>query len=322
MSTTDSQPQPLIPAIERDFLIAELNPELRLRRTNRGGNEIYVFHASQAPYTMQELGRLREEAFRYHGGGTGKSCDIDEYDLDADGYLQLIVWDPVDRAIIGGYRFMLGDRVKVGTDGVPKLATAELFRFSPKFIEEYLPYTVELGRSFVAKGYQSTEKGSKAIFALDNLWDGIGALTVEYPQIRYFYGKVTMYTHYNREARNLLLYFLRKHFADTEKLITPIVPLQIEIDEARAESLFPSDDYSENYKVLNRIIRALGISIPPLVNSYMNLSPEMRVFGTVFNEHFGQVEETGIFIAVDRILDEKKKRHIESYRKEKANGKA
>ncbi|MDY6122252.1 MAG: GNAT family N-acyltransferase [Porphyromonas sp.] len=322
MNNSYSGTQPLIAPVEPHLISSELCAKRRLRHTNRGGNEIYVFRAHEAPNTMKELGRLREEAFRHHGGGTGKASDIDEYDLDPNGYQQLIVWDPTDKSIIGGYRFILGNQVEISPSGVPRLATAELFDFSSRFIRDYLPYTVELGRSFVAKGYQSTEKGSKAIFALDNLWDGIGALTIENPQIKYFYGKVTMYKQYNREARNLLLYFLQKHFADRDGLIKPQKPLDIDIDEAHASRIFPSDDFRENYKVLNRMIRALNISIPPLINSYMSLSPEMKVFGTVLNDHFGHVEETGIFIAIDRILEDKKKRHIDSYCRDKENGRA
>ena len=107
-STKMSMPA-LIPPIEKELIRAELTPDKLLRKTNKGGNEIYVFHASTAPETMREIGRLREEAFRFYGGGTGKACDVDEFDLAEDGYRQLIVWDPVEGAILGGYRFIFGD---------------------------------------------------------------------------------------------------------------------------------------------------------------------------------------------------------------------
>ena len=186
---------PIIAPVSADLIRQELTPDKLLRATNKGGNEIYVFHASTAPETMREIGRLREEAFRFYGGGTGRDCDVDEFDLADDGYRQLIVWDPAEGAILGGYRFMFGDEVQIDeATGRPRLATAELFEFSPRFLADYLPVTIELGRSFVSLPYQSTRMGAKSLFALDNLWDGLGALTVLNPAMKYFYGKVTMFT--------------------------------------------------------------------------------------------------------------------------------
>lgn len=305
--------QPIIPPVDIALIKAELTPDLYLRSTNKAGNEIYIFRASDAPHTMQEIGRLREEAFRYYGGGTGKAVDIDDFDTDPDGYMQLIVWDPSEEAILGGYRFIFGSDVKVGADGRPHLATGEMFNFSEQFMVEYLPHTIELGRSFVSLPYQSTRMGSKSMFALDNLWDGIGALTVINPEMKYFYGKVTMYANYNREARNLILYFLDKHFHDHEQLVVPIEPLPIEVDPERMRTMFPTDNFKANYRTLNKYVREIGINVPPLVSAYMSLSPEMRVFGTAINHEFGAVEETGILIAVDKILQDKRDRHINTF---------
>ena len=265
---------------------------------------------------MKEIGRLREIAFRAAGGGTGKSMDLDEYDLMENPYQQLIVWDPEAEEILGGYRYLLGDEVEFDADGKPLLATAHMFNFSEKFLKDYLPTTIELGRSFVTLEYQSTRAGSKGLFALDNLWDGLGALTVVMPQVKYFFGKMTMYPSYNRFGRDMILYFLKKHFNDKDKLITPMQPLLIETDEKVLEKLFCYDTFKEDYKVLNTEVRKLGYNIPPLVNAYMSLSPTMRMFGTAINDGFGDVEETGILIAVDEILEEKRVRHIESYLRE------
>lgn len=306
--------KPIIAPVSIELIRKELTPELFLRHTNKADNEIYIFKANDAPHTMREIGRLREEAFRYYGGGTGKDVDIDEFDTDPDGYMQLIVWDPNEQAILGGYRFIFGSDVRLDKHGRPHLATGEMFNFSQQFIQEYLPHTIELGRSFVSLPYQSTLMGAKSMFALDNLWDGIGALTVLNPDMKYFYGKVTMYSNYNRYARNLILYFLDKHFHDSEQLVTPIAPLPIDIDPNLVAELFPSDNFKQNYRTLNKEVRRLGINIPPLVSAYMSLSPEMRVFGTAINDGFGAVEETGILIAVDKILEEKRARHILSFR--------
>ena len=308
----------VIPKIDRQILKSELSSEKLFRKTNKSNNEIYLFTAQTAPNLMLEVGRLREIAFRYYGGGTGKSIDLDDFDTMDVPYKQLIVWDPVSEEILGGYRFRWGNEITINSNGQPdNIATAELFHFSPEFISNYLPKMVELGRSFVSLDYQSTKFGSKGLFALDNLWDGLGALSVLDSNIRYFFGKVTMYNTYNVEARNLILYFLEKYFKDKDLLITPVHPLQADFDYEKMRKLFQKKSYKDDYKILNTEVRKYGINIPPLVSAYMNLSPSMRVFGTAVNEEFGAVEETGILIDIHDIFEDKKKRHIDSFLSEK-----
>lgn len=303
----------IIEPISKELLKAELTEDKRLRMTNKSNNQIYIITAQDSPNTMKEIGRLREIAFRAAGGGTGMSMDIDEYDTMDHPYKQLIVWNPEAEEILGGYRYILGTDVRFDEHGAPILATSHMFHFSEKFLKEYLPTTIELGRSFVTLEYQSTRAGSKGLFALDNLWDGLGALTVIMPNVKYFFGKVTMYPSYNRKGRDMILYFLRKHFGDKENLIVPMEPLQLESDEKELAALFCKDTFKDDYKILNGEIRKLGYNIPPLVNAYMSLSPTMRMFGTAINYGFGDVEETGILIAVDEILAEKRMRHIQSF---------
>lgn len=303
----------IIDPIDSRLIEAELTPDKFLRETNKGNNEIYIVDGRECQATMREIGRLRELAFRSAGGGTGKNCDIDEFDLMNPPCRQLIVWDPVSKLILGGYRFILGRDIKVDEKGKPRIATSHMFEFSERFVKEYLPATIELGRSFVRLEYQSSKAGAKAIFALDNLWDGLGALTVDYPEIKYLFGKMTMYPNYHRECRDMILYFLHKHFPDTETLVRPINPCATSIDVKAMQRLFTSNDFKEDYKILNHTIRDFGFNIPPLVNSYMSLSPTMKMFGTAINDEFGDVEESGIFFAISDIFEEKKRRHIGSY---------
>ena len=305
--------QPIIQPIDKEVLKSELTPDKRLRMTNKSNNEIYVITAHNAPNVMQEIGRLREIAFREAGGGTGKEVDIDEFDTCERCYKQLIVWNPEAEEIIGGYRYLLGTDWEYDDKGQPILATSHMFHFSEKFIKDYAPQTVELGRSFVSLPYQSSRMGAKSLFALDNLWDGLGALTVIRPNIRYYFGKMTMYPSYIRKGRDMILYFLKKHFDDKEHLIIPMKPLQLESDVREFEALFSGKNFKDDYRILNREIRKLGYNIPPLVNAYMSLSPTMKLFGTAINYGFGDVEETGILIAVDEILEEKRQRHIDSF---------
>lgn len=306
----------IIAPIPKEVLLSELTEDKRLRFTNKSNNVIYIVTWQDSPNVVKEIGRLREIAFRAAGGGTGKALDLDEFDTMENPYKQLIVWNPEKNEIIGGYRYILGTDVRMDEHGHPLLATAHMFEFSEKFLKEYLPSTIELGRSFVSLEYQSTRAGSKAIFALDNLWDGLGALTVIMPSVKYFFGKMTMYPSYHRQGRDMILYFLKKHFADKDNLIFPTTPLEIETDASFLSALFCKEDFKEDYKILNTEVRKLGYNIPPLVNAYMNLSPTMRLFGTAINDGFGDVEETGILIAVDEILEEKRMRHIDSFVKE------
>ena len=309
--------QEIIGPVDKALIKAELTPERQLRMTNKSHNEIYIVDIHNAPNVVNEIGRLREMVFREAGGGTGKPVDLDEFDTKDNCYKQLIVWDPEEEEIIGGYRYFRGTDADFDADGQPILATSHMFRFSEKFISEYLPKTIELGRSFVSLGYQNTGKRpSKSLFALDNLWDGLGALTVVQPDMKYLFGKMTMYPSYIRRGRDMILYFLKKHFEDKENLVEPYHPLKIEADPKELEALFCESKFKDDYRILNREVRAMGYNIPPLVNAYMGLSPTMKFFGTAINDEFGDVEETGILIAVDEILEEKRMRHIDSYIKE------
>ncbi|MBE6182002.1 MAG: GNAT family N-acetyltransferase [Rikenellaceae bacterium] len=297
------EPQPIIPPVARDLLKAELTPARKVRDTNKAGNEIYVFVANECPSLMREVGRLREEAFRGGGGGTGKELDIDEADLAGGGYCQLIVWDPVAEEIIGGYRFIV-----CNSPNPQHLSTEHYFRFSNRFREKYLPRTIELGRSFVQPAYQ-VRHNPKSIYALDNLWDGLGALIVLYPQAKYLFGKVTMYTSYKSVARNALIWFLRRYFPDREHLMEGIHPVKLDLDDPYYAELFTGENYMENYRILLQKIREFNEHIPPLINAYMNLSPTMKVFDTVVNPDFGNVEETGILVTIADIYPEKRMRY-------------
>ena len=298
--------EPVIEPVDRKLIIKELTKEKFIRVTRKGRNYLYEVTAHDSPNVMKEIGRLREISFRLAGGGTGKSIDIDEYDVDPhEPYRQLIVWDPKDKEIIGGYRY-----IHCGGLDIEKMATRELFDFSDEFVKSYMPFTIELGRSFVQPNYQSTSINRKSLYALDNLWDGLGALIVKYPNIKYFFGKVTMYTSYNPRARNMLLNFLNRYFPDNHSLVRPITPLECDMDNPYFTELFVDKEYKDGYKVLQKEIKNHGEHIPPLINSYMNLSPSMKVFGTAINHGFGGVEETGILVKIPDMYPEKVDRYI------------
>lgn len=303
----------VIPPVKKELLLAELTEETFVRKTNKGGNLLYIIDDKNSPNLLREIGRLREVAFRAAGGGTGKDCDLDEYDTGEKAYQQLIVWDPDQQEILGGYRFLICRAESCCINGDVQLATAKLFNFSDKFKQDYLPHMIELGRSFVQPMYQSTALRRKGLYALDNLWDGLGTLIMDNPEIKYLFGKVTMYLHYQQEARDMILFFLNKHFPDTDKMVVPKEPITFNMERKKLNTLFSGKDYKEDYKILSKEVRAKGENIPPLINAYMNLSPSMKSFGTVLNKGFGEVEETGIMITINDLYKEKVERHLSNY---------
>lgn len=301
----------IIPPVDVKLLEQELTGDRFVKNTRNGNNQIYIVDYHNAPNTMLEIGRLRELTFRDAGGGTGKSADIDEFDtMEKSFFKQLLVWNPREKKIVGGYRFIHGVHTEPDHEFQVLTPTAELFRFSREFTENYWPKTIELGRSYVQPAYQPLNDLRKGMFALDNIWDGLGAIITLNPDVEYFFGKITMYTSFNRFARDLILYFLNKYFPDPDKLVYPIEPLPYWHKEEELAAVFTGESYDENNKILNLEVRKTKENIPPLVNAYMNLTSTMRTFGTADNPGFGSVEETGILITIDDIYDFKKERHL------------
>lgn len=295
---------------------AELTKDKFLKHTNWANREVYVVDAHNSPYTMAEIGRLRSLTFNSAGKGSfiiqqirgSLKLDIDRFDTMAKPYQQLIVYDPNDDEIIGGYRFIDGKDVVFDKKNVPQVSTNEIFNFSDKFKKDYLPNILELGRSFVQPKYQSSRSG---IFSLDNLWDGIGGVAKQRENLLGFWGKVTMYKNYNMEARDHILYFLDKFYGDKENLVRPFSPIKIKRKIEPIAELFKDLSSEEAYRVLNKKVRELGENIPPLLNSYIKLSPSMIYFGASTNTYFGNTEELGIFIKLSDIYPDKKDRHLQ-----------
>jgi len=314
--------QEIIPAIDRAILRKELTPERFLRYTNNGNNHIYLVDYHLAPNTLKEIGRLRELTFRAAGGGTGLSMDLDDNDTDQNCYQQLITWNPEDEEIVAGYRLIKCRHAGLDKNGKMNLSTAHLFSFSERFLQDYIPHTIELGRSFVQPKYQPGLNNRKGLFSLDNLWDGLGAVVMLNQDIRFLFGKVTMYPHFNRFGRDILLYFMHHYFPDKDQLVRPLPHLKLsyETEPKGFEGLFDGMDYKDGYKLLNSRIRSLGENIPPLINTYMNLSPTMKTFGTALNDEFGAVEETGILITLADIHESKKQRHLETFERDRVFG--
>jgi len=311
----------IIPPVKKELLKAELSPDKFLRYSNNGDNLVYLVDYHSAPNVVREIGRLRELTFRAAGGGTGMALDLDENDTCDNCYKQLLTWNSEDEEIVAGYRLIKCAKA-IEPDGSLNLSTTHLFDFSEKFIQEYIPQTIELGRSFVQPKYQPALDNRKGIFSLDNLWDGLGAVVLLNPDVKFLFGKVTMYPHYNREARDLLLRFMNHYFPDNERLVWPKQGKALGYETAigTIANPFKRLEYKEGYKELNSKIRANGENIPPLINTYMNLSPSMMTFGTALNDEFGEVEETGILIRLDDVYESKKHRHMDTFERDRVFG--
>jgi len=305
----------IIDPVPVELLKAELTADKKLEDTNKGHNELYIVTWQDSPNVVTEIGRLREEAFRTAGGSTGNAIDLDEYDKMERPYKQLIVWDPDDEAIIGGYRFLFGSEATFGEDGQPLLASSHQFYFSPKFIQDYLPHVMELGRSFVSPAYQSSKAGAKSIFAMDNLWDGLVAIIMTNPSILYFFGKITIYPSFDHISRDLLYHFMWKHFGDKEELVRPwpdqnVMPTS---DPDLMDLILNQDELMDDYKLLKTAIRRRGANIPPNFSVYVSITPKMHMFGTAVNRPMHNIEDSAILIPFDEIYHEKKIRHVGAY---------
>lgn len=306
----------IIAPIDRIKLIKELTKDKFAGFTNKGKNEIYIFDYRNSPNLMLEAARLREVSFRSAGGGTGNLLDLDIYDMQPNPYKQLIVWNPEDKEIIGGYRYALANEVSLKGKKLSNLVINTHFELSNGFIRNYLPHSIELGRAFVQPRYQLKNSGINSLFALDNLWDGLGILIVKNPQIKFFYGKVTIFNNLNPEAKKLLLTFLHTHFEDYS-IMRPKNPVEIQNYDTKILKHSHASGFEEELKLLNSQFRNMGISIPPLINSYIQLSPTLKVFGTYHDNGFGNVDETGIMITIADIYPNKVDRHIKKYIKER-----
>ena len=304
---------PIIDPVDINLLKSELNEKTFLRHTNRGNNEIYVVNNEVAPNVLKEIGRLREVSFRAVGGGSGTPCDMDHFDLEDKACFQLLVWNPEADEIIGGYRFTRWGMASFHENGQPYVNTEHLFDFSQEFIDTYFPYCLEMARAFIQPKSQSAEGGRKALFALDNLWDGIGGLVAQDPSIRYLAGKVTIYSSSPDMSRKAMVYYLDMCFGDREGLLVSKRPETCTPEEsAFFREMFNGADYKENYQILNNYVKSFGDTIPPLIHSYIGLSPTMKTFGTTFDPDFGDCYDTAMMITISDIYQEKHERYIDS----------
>ncbi|HCB51596.1 TPA: hemolysin [Patescibacteria group bacterium] len=303
----------IIDPVGKEQLLHELLSARFIKQANRGNNlNIYTFDAKESPNLMREVARLREESFRLVGGGTGKSFDMDYFDTHFD---QLIVWDSANNKIVGGYRIQLLSTLmdqynihKQKRSDISPLAT--YFSFSKKFVDKYLNYSAELGRSFVSVSYQ------KSPFALEALFDGLGAWIQQKNAsasflkkinrwrlpVTYLIGKITLYPNFG--DLDPIYHFMDRYF-ESRNIIKPKGPYGVirPYKELTDDIVFTGNFKADFTMIVKRF------NAPVLVGQYGKLSPKMLCLGTILNKDFGATEETAILIKVPRIYPEYLKRY-------------
>jgi len=306
---------PLIKPVSRKLLCDELTTDRLIRPTRIGNNQVYIFTAHKAPNLMQEVGRLRELTFRDAGAGFGTAVDIDHFDTDEYPCRQLIVWDPVMEEIIGGYRFNIFHNFKGKPLRDIPLANKSLYSISNTFTNEYIPYLVELARAFIQPKYQPKLAGRKAAFSLDNIWDGLGALVVKYPFIRYFFGRLTFFSNYDPTVRDLAFYFFAKHLQGNPALLSAKKPFEFPTLSNDLEKVIGGSSIKDDFTKLNQAAKNHGTTIPPLVKSYFNVSGTLRVFEPVFDSYFASSYAAAILVTIADVYPAFVKRYIAPYQR-------
>lgn len=297
----------IIEPINREKLITELKFCKFIKHTFRSKNEIYSFVNTDAPTIMLEVGRLREEAFRSIGYGTGDIVDLDDHDMGVSAYRQIFIWNPNTLEITGGCRYAIGANYLQQVD---RLSMAKSFLYSRKFKSEYLPYSIELGRAWVNPAYQSMSSISNPTSALNNLWEGIGAIISENKNVRYLYGKVVIPENYNPTARILLTWFLNHYFKGKTNLLSPKQPVVQPMVLAIADTKVTGTNLKNDYKIITDYIKSHNTGIPSLLSTYLRLAKRITTFGTTTNPNQKNTFETGILIAIKDIHPEKRSKYI------------
>jgi putative hemolysin len=270
--------------------VAALSPSRRLL-DQRAWQVIYA-SASEAPALVREIGRLREATFRAAGEGTGRSRDLDRFDLH---YWHLFVWHRESQEVVGAYRLAAMDRT-VQTLGLRGLYTQTLFRYGRALLDELGP-TLELGRSFVRREYQ------RDYSALMLLWQGIGRFVVRHPQYRKLIGPVSISADYHPVSRDVLVNALEQ-----EPLLSPLSAMVRSKHPYRRHATPQSGLDATAAGVLLKEIEPDGKALPVLLRQYLKLNA--RVLGTSVDPDFSNVVDALMVVDLDAVAPAQLNRYL------------
>jgi putative hemolysin len=247
-------PEPLAAPVPPVQVAAEIATAAVLGQTADGKQILLASCAADSPL-LRELGRLRELTFRQVGEGTGRSRDLDDFDLQ---YQHIVIWDGTAQRIAGAYRIMRGAQA-LARRGLAGLYSASLFRYSDDAIPR-IAEGLELGRSFVVPDYW----GSRS---LDYLWQGIGAYLQCQPGIRYLFGAVSISAALPRDAREQLVAYYQRYYGAADARVQSNRPFQY----FAAPPCFGELDAAAAFDVLKANLAALGTGVPTLYRQYTDL---------------------------------------------------
>lgn len=286
---------------ENRAVAKELERALFLGRATHCNADIYSVDGAVSPLLLEEVCRLRRESYKGVGIALDDGADGDTADRDGT-YRQLVVWDRDRGEVVGGYRYAMGCEARV-----EQLSLNHYMELSERFVKEYLSRGVELGRSFVSPRYQC---GGNAltIYALDAIWEGLARI-VKRESVEYLFGRVTLYDSLGVKARNLLVGYMRHASPVKESLMVARVPFKVGISRRRYSQIFIGDTAQENYRILLSKMRQMDCRIPPIISSYLRLSPTLKLFDSYRNENLGGVVESAIMLTISEFYDKVKGRY-------------
>ncbi|SPE40273.1 putative hemolysin [Candidatus Sulfopaludibacter sp. SbA3] len=290
------KPAPVIAPPAADRIAAEIDalpPDRRL--CDLGEFAVYVGKAAEFPVTIQEMGRLREVAYRLAGEGTGRPVDLDRFDRH---YLHLLLWNHNTREVVGAYR--LGPTPDIlPRYGIRGLYTSTLFRYRRELFERIGP-AVELGRSFIRPQYQ------KQYAPLLLLWKGIGRYVASRPECTTLFGGVSISNHYTCVSRHLLVKFLEAHRA--EELAPLVAPRSPYRPGQRILRRTPLPGIPRDVDELSALIADLekdGKGVPILIKHYLKTGGRLLGFNVDhrFSNALDALITVDLRLAPDALLD-------------------
>jgi putative hemolysin len=260
----------LILPIPKQLLLNEFKSIAQYKIITVQQYEVYFIESNIGYYTLQELGRLREKTFREAGEGTNKDCDIDDYDMY---YSHLILWDAEKNKIVGAYRIGRGDEImnKYGKKG---FYTHSLFKYKNEF-NAILSESLELGRSFVVKEYQS-----KAL-PLALLWKGILHVMKLYPEYRYLLGPVSISSDFSKASKVLIAHYIKTNFYNSELADLVKARKSFKVKGLSKDLDVVIQDRNFDVTALEKMVEDIepnGLKMPVLLKQYMRQNAKIIGF--------------------------------------------
>ncbi len=280
---------------------------------------VYRFEAHAFPELMEEVGRLRENSWKFYGLSSGKDLDIDYYDTNCSSYYQQVfVWDTLSEEILGGCRYvsMVELRERFGTlPAKPDIHTFKLFDASHHFIENYLPYMMELQRVFVLPRVVPSLKNVRAAhtpFVLDNMFKAIGKQVISKEKIKYVTGRASFPPMlFSTAVTDKIIRLLHEKIARYDLLLPKLehrakvsgvrIPLLAELPQYTPTPTLPISQLQREYQT---------DEVPIILKVYLNQSNTIYFFGGLIHPEFGNSIEIAILTSIADFFPRKRERYF------------